>query len=81
MFNGSVYKAGFYQLTPMSSNHKGIVEDVFVTQAILKHIIKKSDVINKKGSSPVKVSMDGNDILIQLYSIIGIAHANKSLVC
>jgi hypothetical protein len=76
-----VYKAGFYQLQPVTSNHKGIVEDIFVNPAILKHIIKKAVVINKKGSSPVKVPMDGNDILIQLDSIIGIAHANKSLVC
>lgn len=74
IFNGSIYKAGFYQLASVSSDYKGIVEDVFVTQAILKHIIKNAITINDKMVLP----MNGNDMLIQLDSM---TTANKSLVC
>lgn len=80
IFNGSVYKAGFYQLAQVTSNHKGIVEDIFVTRDILKGIISKGKVINKKGVLPVNVPMDGTGVLINQINMI-LGAPNKSLVC
>ena len=80
MFNGSVYKVGFYQMKPVSSNHKGVSEDIFVTRAILKGIISKGKVINKKGVLPVNVPMDGTGVLINQINMI-LGAPNKSLVC
>lgn len=80
IFNGSVYKAGFYQLKPVSRNYKGISEDMYVTQNTLKYIISKSEIINKKGELPVNVPMNGTKVLITQITDI-LRTANKSLIC
>lgn len=66
IFNGSVYKAGFYDLANVSHNYKNITEDVYFNTKIINYIIRNTVNISKRGSPPAKLPMDGNNSLIDL---------------
>ena len=82
LFNGSVYKAGLYQMATVSSKYQqGVSEDIFVTPGILKYIIKNASIININAKNGLPMNGNDNNNLIQLNSIVGLGSANKTLVC